>query len=107
MDAFQCENHLWRAGRVRIVVELQQSGNTGNASAYGGGCAVLSLSLDKAGDLVRVGTQRVDFIACAPGAEDFEVRTVGTEGVFGEGAGKVTEKIHGAIPVLKLSKKII
>ena len=86
MDPFQCENYLWRAGRVRIVVELQQSGNTGNAPTYGRGGAVLSLGLDKTGDLGGASVQGVYFIACAPSAEHFEVCTLGAEGVFGEGA---------------------
>ena len=92
VDPFQCENHLWRAGGVRIVVELQQSGNTGNAPTYGRGGAVLSLGLDKTGDLGSAGIQGVYFIACAPGAKYFEVRTVGAEGVFGEGALKLAYK---------------
>lgn len=32
---------------VRIVVERQQFGNTGNASTYGGGSAMLSLGCTK------------------------------------------------------------
>ena len=52
---------------------------------------MLSLRLDKTGDLSCAGVQRVYFIAYAPGVEDFEIGTIGSEGVFGEGALEMLE----------------
>ena len=86
MDPFQCENYLrWTSG-VGMVVKLKQCGNTGDTSTYGGGCAMLSLGRHKIGYFGSTGPQGVYFIVSAPGTEHLEVRTVGAEGIFGEGA---------------------